>query len=114
MTQRFNNLIEQAIDEVLSSLGEPVKNQLYIRLEEDFLLQRHQIANQIDQFALFLFRTFGPSSILLQIKIMKKVNEKILKETQGQFRPIVCFDDFSFVSYINEMRNSLALNLPLP
>jgi len=111
MAQRFNNLLEQAIDDVLSSLGEPVKNQLYIRLEEDFSLQRHQIANQIDQFSLFLFRTFGPSSILLQIKIMKRVNEKILKDTQNQFQPVVCFEDVSFVSYINEMRNSFALTL---
>jgi hypothetical protein len=114
MVQGFNILLEQAIDDVLSSLGEPVKNQLYIRLEEDFSLQRHQIANQIDQFSLFLFRTFGPSSILLQIKIMRKVNEKIVKETRGQFRLIVSFDDFSFVSYINEMRNSFTLILPLP
>ena len=42
----------------------------------------------------------------MQIKIMKTFNAKIAKEIVGNFLPITLSDDFSFVSYIQQMQLS--------
>ena len=114
MEHRFNNLLVEAIDDVLTSLGEPVKNQLYIRLEEDFDIQKNQIPDQIFLFSEFLIRTFGPSASFIQIKIMKAFNAKLAKKAALSLQPIALFDDFSFVSYIQEMRANINFQTILP
>ena len=114
MEHRFNNLLVEAIDDVLTSLGEPVKNQLYIRLEEDFSVQKNQIPEQIFLFSEFLIRTFGPSASFVQIKIMKAFNAKLAKQVAHSLQPITLFDDFSFVSYIQEMRDNVNFQTMLP
>jgi hypothetical protein len=96
MQTSFNNLLIEAIDEVLSSLGQPIKNHVYIRLQEDFSLAKNDIPEQIELFSEFLTRTFGPSASFIQIKIMKAFNAKLAEETTNRLQPITLFDDFSF------------------
>jgi hypothetical protein len=110
----FNSLLSESIDDVLSALGEPVKNQVYVRLEEDFSIQKNQIPEQIRLFSEFLLRTFGPTACLIQIKIMKTFNSKLTKGIASNFLPITLSDDFSFVSYIQQMRNSINLQTMQP
>jgi hypothetical protein len=114
MEHTFNNLLVEAIDDVLSSLGEPVKNQLYIRLQEDFSVQKNQIPEQIFLFSEFLIRTFGPSAAFIQIRIMKSFNAKLTNKTANSLQPIALIDDLSFVSYIQEMRDNINFQTILP
>jgi hypothetical protein len=114
MEGKFNSLLFESVDDVLSSLGEPVKNQVYVRLEEDFSIQKDQIPEQIRLFSEFLLRTFGPTACLIQIKIMKAFKAKLAKEVVGKALPITLSDDFSFVSYIQQMRNSKNLQTMQP
>src|ERR1700690_1182445 len=44
--KEFNEYLFQAIDEVLTSLGEPVKNTLYFQLENNFNITKNEIPNQ--------------------------------------------------------------------
>jgi len=114
MEHIFNKLLVESIDDVLSSLGEPVKNQLYIRLEEDFSIQKNQIPEQIFLFSEFLIRTFGSSASFIQIKIMKAFNAKLATKAALSLQPIALFDDISFVSYIQEMRDNINFQTILP
>jgi hypothetical protein len=106
LENKFRSCLLEAIDETLASYGEPVKNQLYLRLEEDFSIRKNQIPEQIKLFSEFLNRTFGSAACLMQIKIMKTFNAKIAKEIVYNFLPINLSDDFSFVSYIQQMQLS--------
>ncbi len=107
MQTSFNNLLIEAIDEVLSSLSQPVKNQLYIRLQEDFSLGKNDIPEDIELFSEFLTRTFGPSACFIQIKIMRAFNAKLTEDTKNKLQPSTLSEDFSFASYIQDMRDNI-------
>ena len=104
----FDQLVIEAIDEVLSSLGEPVKSDLYIRLEDYFCIQKHDIPQRIEEFSKMLGRTFGTSSWLLEVKCMKALNGKIRNcpELQVNSKKLA-ENDMTLANYVKKMRENL-------
>ena len=99
----FNKILLEAIDEALLSLGELAKASLYLHLQNDFALPKHQIPVRIVDFVDALERIFGQAALQLQILIMKCLNEKV----QGSYEwsgPRWLVPDLTFTKYIKLMR----------
>lgn len=70
---RFDELLSEAIDEELCSLGEPTKNYLYSHLENNYGVQKQDIPKEINVFSKMLHRIFGSGDSRLEIKFMEKL-----------------------------------------
>ena len=75
--RKFDEYLIKAIDEVLSSLGAPVKNALYFQLENSFNMPKNEIPKQIDEFTDIMHKIFGLGASRLEIKFMKNLHSKI-------------------------------------
>jgi len=75
--ENFDQLVLEAIDQGLSSLGEAGKASIYIHLESRFNIRKQEIPNKIDGFSNALHRIFGLGAPQLEILIKKKLQEKI-------------------------------------
>ena len=100
----------EAIDEALSSLGEPVKNTLYLQLENNFNMPKNKIPNQIDEFADIIHRIFGLGASRLEIKFMKNLHSKIkvkieLAEYEWTLSKWI-IEDISFKKYVHIARKN--------
>ena len=74
---QFNDFLVQAIDEVLTSLGEPVKNAFYQHLEEDFNIPKNEIPKNITEFCNIIHKIFGLGACRLERKFMQNLNLKV-------------------------------------
>ena len=106
----FDEYLSEAIDEVLTSLGEPVKNTLYFQLENSFNIPKEEIPTQIDQFTDIIHKIFGLGASRLEIKFMKilhsktKVNGELADSELVQSKWIV--DDMSFTECVQNLRKN--------
>jgi len=75
--KKFDESLCEAIDETLTSMGEPLKNTVYFNLENYFNIPRGEIPKHIDEFTDFLYKTFGLGAALFEIRCMKKLHSKI-------------------------------------
>jgi hypothetical protein len=73
----FDRLFLEAVDEVLSSLGHVSKRAIHSHLEKVFNIRKQDIPYQIDKFASAIEIIFGAGAKLLEIRIMKRISEKI-------------------------------------
>jgi adenylyl- and sulfurtransferase ThiI len=73
----FEEILLEAIDEGLSSLGESSKWAIYFHLEKNFKIEKQQIPQKIQDFAEALEEIFGVGANFLEILIMKRLYEKI-------------------------------------
>jgi len=55
----FDELLLEAIDEALSSLGESAKQSIYFHLQDKFKISREEIPKHIKEFAEGLEKIFG-------------------------------------------------------
>ncbi len=103
--QRLDQLLIETIDEVLCSLGEPVKNHIYDRLKNEFSITKYALPQQIEEFSKLLYNTFGPHSRLIEIKCMKTFYSKI-KIDQYLKNPSITWDDndFNLLNYTKKLR----------
>jgi len=79
--EKFNECLIQAIDEVISSLGAPVKNQFYYRLEQDFKISKTNIPENIEEFSDVLHRIFGLGACRLELKFLQRLHLRIQANT---------------------------------
>ena len=86
---KFDDILLKAIDSALSSLGENVRNMLYILLAQKFLIPKHDIPNRIEDFSEILEKIFGVGARKLEILIMAKLHEKIKGSYEWHERPIL-------------------------
>ncbi len=110
--KQFNEYLIEAIDETLTSLGEPVKNALYSNLESNFGISKEDIPGKISDFSSILHKLFGLGASRLEIKFMKNLNDKIqadIKWPQYQW-PLSkwAIMDLSFEEYIFNIREDFA------
>ena len=75
--EQFDKIVIEAIDETLSSLGEPVRNTIYQHLECDFSIQKNKIPQKIEEFSEILHRIFGLGASRLEIKFMENLYSRI-------------------------------------
>jgi len=97
----FDELLLEAVDEGLSSIGESSKQAIYFYLETVFNLKRHEIPYKIEDFAVAIEKIFGQGAKCLEILIMNHLYEKIE-------RPIQLHEpkNFTFTSYVTAARQS--------
>jgi hypothetical protein len=68
MTKKtFDELLLEAIDEALASLGESAKQSIYFHLQEKFKVSKSQIPKRIKDFADGLEKIFGVGAQFLEI-----------------------------------------------
>ena len=73
----FDQLLLEAIDEGLSSLGEAVKASIYIHLEGYFNIRKEEIPVKLGDFSNSLERIFGLGAPHLEILFMKHLYAKV-------------------------------------
>ena len=104
--RRLDQLLGETIDEVLCSLGEPVKDHIYDRLEDEFSIAKYALPQQIGEFSKFLYRIFGPNAKLIEIKCMKIFYSKIKIDHYLENLTIICDNDFTLLTYVDKFRAS--------
>jgi hypothetical protein len=77
ISEEFDKLLLEAVDEALSSLGEAVKNSIYSHLQNDFRIKRDEIPDRICEFSDILHKIFGLGAGRLEVKCMKNICEKV-------------------------------------
>jgi hypothetical protein len=78
--ENVDSIILETIDEVLSSLGESLKNEIYFQLWKDFGLNRKNIPSNLAQFSGALEKLLGEGAKILEINFMKELHQKIKSE----------------------------------
>ncbi len=111
-TQRkFDDLLIETVDTVLSSLGEPVKNQIYTNLLDDFSMEKNNIPERIDEFSKMLHLIFGSAAFLIDIRFMNELHAKCSQLGYTLEYNLEYGDtDFSFPSYVVKMREQFEMS----
>ena len=94
--RKFDESLSEAIDEALTSMGAPIKNTIYFKLENSFNIPKDEIPKHIDEFMVFLYKTFGLGASLFELKVMQHLHSKINVNIQ------VTKDDLSVSNWITE------------
>ncbi len=97
----FEEILLEAIDEALASLGESAKQSIYYHLEEEFKIPREEIPNRVEDFADGLEKIFGIGARFLEILIMKRLYDRIGKPLEWDESK-----EFVFVNYVEAARQS--------
>jgi len=74
---QFDNFLIESIDEVLSLLGAPVKNELYLRFKVNFKMEKNDIPKRLEEFSYILHRVFNLQASRLEVKFLKILDSKI-------------------------------------
>jgi len=73
----FEQLINETIDNVFSSLGTVCKQAIYCYLEKKYELKKNDVADHIMEFSEALEQIFGGAAALLEIQIMRELCRKV-------------------------------------
>jgi|YelNatPaOPRAMG01_1025707.scaffolds.fasta_scaffold39071_3 hypothetical protein len=95
-----DQLLIDAIDEVLTSLGNHCKHVVYDYLKKELDMNREEIPRRIEDFAEALKQLFGQASTLLEIEIMKQ-----LKMKAPDFKCVIKRNELSFAQYVMAVSN---------
>jgi len=98
----FDNLLTEAIDNALLSLGDSAKQAIYFHLGEKSKITKREIPNHLEKFKGGLEEIFGETgATYLEILIMKKLYERIgepLKYNESK--------ELAFVDYVSAAKQS--------
>jgi hypothetical protein len=72
----FENLLIEAVDEGLASLGESAKQSIYFHLEGRFKIAKKDIPYRLEDFTDGIEKIFGLGAHFIEILIMKSLFEK--------------------------------------
>ncbi len=75
----FKKILNEAIDETFTALGESPKQSIYYHLENTFALKANEYSDNIGAFDRALKDIFGPGAFLLETTILNKLNEKAMQ-----------------------------------
>lgn len=79
VNEAFGQILLEAIDDALLSLGESVNVSLYFHIENRFRIKRLEIPGHIGDFSDALDKIFGLGARNLEILFMKSLNAKLSK-----------------------------------
>jgi len=97
----FGELLLEAVDEGLSSMGESSRQAVYFHLEKGFNIKRQEIPCKIEAFEHSIEKIFGLGANFLEILIMKRIHEKV----GGHFK-WHRLQDFTFTEYVVAAKRS--------
>jgi hypothetical protein len=95
----FEKVILDAVDSALNVLGESGKHVFYQYLTDNFGATREQIPNAVTEFAKALEIIFGEAAILIEIKMMAALHERV-----PGFNFAAGYGDLCFVDYVEALR----------
>ena len=98
----FKELLLEAIDEALSSLGETPKIAIYFHIDKTFNIKKQEIPHRIEDFTSALEEIFGLGAIHLEISFMKHLHAKI-----GGVYEWIEPKDFTFPTYVQMIKQNL-------
>lgn len=98
----FEELLLEAVDEGLSSLGESPKQAIYFHLEKSFNVKRQEIPHKIETFASAIEKIFGSGANLIEILIMKRLYEKVGPDVKLQGSR-----NFTFTEYVTNIKQTM-------
>jgi hypothetical protein len=91
--EAFENLLLEAVDEALASLGDSAKQAIYYHLEDKFKITKNEIPNRLKDFTEGLEKIFGLGARFIEILIMKKLYEKIGQPLEwNESKELIFFD----------------------
>jgi hypothetical protein len=93
----FEQLVNETIDNVFSSLGTVCRQAIYDYLEKKYELKKNDVANHILEFSEALEQTFGGAAALLEIQMMRRLCRKV---PQFKHRPE---GTLTFPDYVNAL-----------
>jgi hypothetical protein len=112
--EEFDDILLEAIDETLSSLGEPVKNAVYFHLQNNFSINKNEIPKKISEVSDIIHKMFGSGAGRLEIKFMKTLYSKINVSVQWpEYEAPLSkwvIADMTFIEYVNNMRQNYEAN----
>jgi hypothetical protein len=91
--EAFENLLLEAVDEALASLGDSAKQAIYYHLEDKFKITKNEIPNRLKDFTEGLEKIFGLGARFIEILIMKKLYEKVGQPLEwNESKELIFFD----------------------
>jgi len=113
--EQFDELLVEAIDEAITSLGEPVKNTIYQHLEDDFNMSINNIPDRIVEFSGIMHKIFGLGASRLEVKFMKNLDSRI--QTNIKLPEHDCLSkwidmEIPFEKYLNNLRENYISQSP--
>lgn len=105
VSKKFEDVLLEAIDKALSTLGENVKKVIYFHLAQKFMIAQQDIPYRIEDFSDVLEQIFSVGARNLEILIMAKLHEKInyVYEWNG---PKWLIPNLTFSQYVELLRLS--------
>ena len=100
----FDDILLEAVDEALLSLGENVKTTVYFYLRTSFNIDRQEIPARISEFSDALERIFSLGARHLEVLFMKSLHTKVKLFCEW---PTLCkwvISDVTFQEYVRLMK----------
>jgi len=101
----FDQILLEAIDEALLSLGENVKTSIYFHLDNKFKIMRSEIPSKINDFSDALERIFSSGAGHLEILFMKNLHSKLSLHCEWPSRCKWVLTEVTFQEYVCLMRH---------
>jgi len=98
----FEELLLEAVDEALFSVGESLRRETYLQLEESFNVKKQEIPYKTEAFAKAIEQIFGSDVVDLEILILNRLYEKVGAAFERDKST-----EFSFTEYVNRARGRL-------
>ena len=73
----FEQLVNETVDDVFSSLGSACRQGIYGYLEKKCGLKRNDVADHLMEFSEALEQIFGGAAALLEIEMMRRLCQKV-------------------------------------
>ncbi len=93
----FEQLVNETIDNVFSSLGTVCRQAIYDYLEKKYELKKNDVADHILEFSEALEQIFGGAAALLEIQMIRRLCRKV---PQFKHRPE---GSLTFPDYVNAL-----------
>ncbi|MGD0160557.1 MAG: hypothetical protein ABSB89_09715 [Candidatus Bathyarchaeia archaeon] len=100
----FQELVLEAVDSTLASLGSSARQSVYYHLKKKFDISRDQIPGRIEDFDRGLEQIFGVGTRFLEVLMMKKLYEEM--GSKGKILRLDQRKEFKFVDYIKAAQST--------
>jgi len=98
----FEQLVNETIDDVFSSLGTVCRQAIYDYLEKEYELKGNDIADHMMEFSEALERIFGNAAALLEIQMMRKLRRRVPQFKHRSERAL------TFPDYVNALSHFIS------
>ena len=99
--KNFDEVLLEALDDALTSLGESIKHSIYFHLEKKFKLSKNEIPSRLKDLKEGLEKIFGVGAQFIEILIMKNLYKKIGKPLEWKEGT-----ELAFLEYVSAARKT--------